>query len=348
MTAKIVRIGEKTIGRDCAVLIQSMTNTDTKDIEGTVLQIRELEKAGCEAVRISIPDVESAKCISQIKEQISIPLIADIHFDHKLALMAIEEGIDKIRLNPGNIGADWKVREVALAAKDKAVPIRVGVNWGSVPTKLKHTDSPEAIMVDLAEAEISLLDECGFDDIVVSLKASSVPIMVEANRVFSRKYDYPLHLGITEAGLAQVGTIKSAIGIGMLLAEGIGDTIRVSLTGDPVMEIPVAKSILEALQIRHFKGVKIVSCPTCARKRIEVEHIAKAISEKLADIEEDITVAVMGCEVNGPGEAREADIGVAGGKGYAILFEKGEIIGRIDQEKLIDEFIERIRGLSGI
>ncbi len=340
---KEIQIGNKMIGGGNPVLIQSMTNTNTIDVHATTEQIKSLEKVGCEAVRIAIPDEESANKIPEIKKMITIPLIADIHFDYKLALKSIEKGIDKLRLNPGNIGADWKVKEVAEAARDNNIPIRVGVNWGSVPEKLKKQDKPEKIMAELAEKEIQILEKTNFYQIVVSLKASSVSLMIDANRYLSERCDYPLHLGVTEAGLPAEGSIKSAIGIGTLLSEGIGDTIRVSLTGNPIQEIPIAKSILEALNLREFGGVKIISCPTCARTRIDVESIAREVNIRLSEIDDDITVAIMGCEVNGPGEAREADIGIAGGKGYGILFEKGKVKVRIDEKNMIDDFVGRVK-----
>ncbi len=343
-------IGKIGIGGKWPVSIQTMTNTDTRDVAATVSQINEVEKAGCEIVRLGIPDLESAEKIAEIKVLTRLPIVCDIHFDHRLALKCLEMGADKLRINPGNIGAEWKVREVAKACIDRGIPIRVGVNWGSVPEKDKSSGPPEEVMVTMAERNIDQLEKAGFEDIVISLKASNVPLMVKANRLFRQRYDFPLHLGVTEAGMPGEGTVKSAIGIGSLLLDGIGDTIRVSLTGNPVNEVIAAKSILKATGLRGFPGLNLVSCPTCARKRMDVEYIASQMIKRLSDIKEELTLAVMGCEVNGPGEAREADIGIAGTVDGVIIFVKGELRerlrGKID-ESLLDEMERIIRDMSG-
>ena len=332
-----VKVGNLVIGGGNKVIIQSMTNTTTSDVKKTVAQIKELEKAGCELVRMTINNLEAAQAIKEIKKRVSIPLVADIHFDYKLALAAMENGIDKLRINPGNIGSDENVEKVVKMAKEKKIPIRIGVNSGSIEKDiLKKYGKPTAEgMVESAMYHINLLEKYDFHDIVISLKASNVKMMVEAYRKINELVDYPLHLGVTEAGTAFQGTVKSAIGIGSLLVDGIGDTIRVSLTENPVEEIKVAKEILKVLGLRE--GVEIVSCPTCGRTQIDLIGLAKKVEKEFGNIEKNIKIAVMGCVVNGPGEAKEADIGVAGGKGEGLLFKKGEIVKKVKEEEIIPE-----------
>ena len=332
-----IKIGNLYIGGENPIIIQSMTNTATEDVEKTVAQIKELEKAGCELVRITVNTEKAAEAIKEIKKQINIPLVADIHFDYKLALKAMENGIDKLRINPGNIGDDEKVRLVVEKAKELNVPIRIGVNSGSVEKKIleKYGRVTADGMVESAMYHVNLLEKYGFNNIVISLKASNVKMMVDAYRKISELVDYPLHLGVTEAGTEFQGTVKSAIGIGSLLVDGIGNTIRVSLTENPVEEIKVAKEILKVLGLRE--GVEIVSCPTCGRTQIDLIGLAKKVEKEFGNIEKNIKIAVMGCVVNGPGEAKEADIGVAGGKGEGLLFKKGEIVKKVKEEEIIPE-----------
>lgn len=344
---RVVKAGNVLIGGDNPVVIQSMCNTDTRDVSATVSQIKALEKAGCEMVRVAVPDMIAAQAIGKIKEQISIPLVADIHFDYKLAVEAMAQGIDKIRINPGNIGSKEKVRIVADMAKEKGIPIRIGVNSGSLQKDLLkkfggHV-TPEA-MVESALSHVKILEECDFRDIVISIKSSNVPFSIEAYSLLSQAVDYPLHLGITEAGTVYSGTVKSAVGIGSILAMGIGDTIRVSLTGDPTEEIKAAKEILKSLELRKF-GVEMISCPTCGRTQIDLISLAQQVEEKCRNINKDIKVAVMGCAVNGPGEAREADIGIAGGHGEGLVFKKGEILKKVPENELLDTLMEEIEKL---
>lgn len=332
-----IKIGNLYIGGENPIIIQSMTNTPTEDVEKTVAQIKELEKAGCELVRVTVNTEKAAEAIKEIKKQINIPLVADIHFDYKLALKAMENGTDKLRINPGNIGDDEKVRLVVEKAKELNVPIRIGVNSGSVEKKIleKYGRVTADGMVESAMYHVNLLEKYGFNNIIISLKASNVKMMVDAYRKISELVDYPLHLGVTEAGTEFQGTVKSAIGIGSLLVDGIGNTIRVSLTENPVEEIKVAKEILKVLGLRE--GVEIVSCPTCGRTQIDLIGLAKKVEKEFGNIEKNIKIAVMGCVVNGPGEAKEADIGVAGGKGEGLLFKKGEIIKKVKEEEIIPE-----------
>ena len=341
---KIVKAGNLTLG-DGNIYIQSMLNRRSDDIEGSVEQAVELETVGCEIVRAAIPDMNAVKLIPAIKEKINIPLVADIHFDYRLALAAVEAGIDKVRINPGNIGSADRVKAVADACANKGVPIRIGVNSGSVekPLLAKYGGPTAEALVESALNHAKLLNDADFDDIVISIKSSNVNTMIEAYRLLSSKCDYPLHLGVTEAGTERSGLIKSAIGIGSLLHDGIGDTIRVSLTADPVREIYAAKDILKALGKRG--GVEIVSCPTCGRTRINLIELADKITAATANIDKNIKVAVMGCVVNGPGEAKEADIGIAGGIGEAILFKKGEIIRKIKEENIVEELLSEIEKL---
>lgn len=337
-----VMVGNVPVGGGAPVSIQSMTNTPTCDVNATVAQIHALEDAGCEIVRVAVPDEESADALKSIKKQIRIPIVADIHFDYRLALKAMENGADKIRINPGNIGDRERVKKVVEVAKERNIPIRIGVNAGSLEKNItqKYGLTPRA-MVESALEHARILEELDFYDIVFSLKASSVPMTIAAYRLMSEKTDYPLHIGVTEAGTLFRGTIKSCVGLGCLLAEGIGDTIRVSLTGDPREEVRVGQELLRSLGLLEG-GVEFVSCPTCGRCQIDLIKIASEVEERLGKIDKSIKVAVMGCAVNGPGEAREADIGIAGGKNEALLFKKGEIIRKIPQDKIVDELMEEI------
>ncbi len=343
---RAVKVGGVQIGGGAAVSIQSMCNTDTRDAVATANQILRLEKAGCEIIRVAVPDMEAAEAISKIKSMIHIPLVADIHFDYRLALKCIENGIDKVRINPGNIGDKERVKLVADAAKANGIPIRIGVNGGSLEKRLveKYGGATADALVESAMGHIEILDSVNFSDMVVSIKVSNVPVMLEAYRKFSERCDIPLHVGVTESGTERLGTIKSSIGIGTLLSEGIGDTIRVSLTADPVKEVCAAKDILRILGERSG-GIEFVSCPTCGRTQIDLIKIASEVEERLADVEKDIKVAVMGCIVNGPGEARDADIGIAGGKGEGIIFKKGEILRKIPEDKIVDELIAEVAKL---
>lgn len=336
--SRVVKVGNLLIGGGNPIVIQSMTNTTTSDVEATVNQIKKLEAAGCQMVRMTINNEEAAKAIGEIKKRVDVPLCADIHFDYKLALLAIENGIDKLRINPGNIGSDENIKAVVEKTKEKNIPIRIGVNSGSIEKHiLEKYGKPTADgMVESAMYHINLLEKNGFNDIVVSLKASNVKMMVEAYRKISKLIDYPLHLGVTEAGTAFQGTVKSAIGIGALLVDGIGDTIRVSLTEDPVEEIKVAKEILKVLGLIEA-GVEIVSCPTCGRTEIDLIGLAKKVEKEFENENRKIKIAVMGCVVNGPGEAREADYGVAGGKGVGVLFKKGQIVKKVDESEILIE-----------
>ncbi len=327
------------------VYIQSMLNTKSTDIDGSVRQAVELEKAGCEIIRAAIPDKDAIALIPAIKSAVNIPLVADIHFDYRLALSAVDAGIDKIRINPGNIGDPDRVKAVANACANKNIPIRIGVNSGSVEKEiLKKFDgpTPEAL-VESAMGHVKILNRFDFDDIVISIKSSDVRNMIQAYRKMAQTADYPLHLGVTEAGTERMGIIKSSIGIGSLLADGIGETIRVSLTGDPVREVYAARDILKSLGLRG--GPQLVSCPTCGRTRIDLIGLANQVEKELAGIQKDIKVAVMGCIVNGPGEAKEADIGIAGGEGCAVLFKKGEIIKKVPESDILSELMKEINNL---
>lgn len=340
---KQINIGGVPMGGGAKITVQSMTNTKTGDVAATVAQIHELEDAGCDIIRVAVPDSEAAQAIKEIKKQIKIPLVADIHFDYRLALESIKNGADKIRLNPGNIGGAERVAAVAAAAKDRGVPIRIGVNGGSLDKELfeKYKSPTAEAIVESAGKHIKMLEDCDFGDIAVSLKTSDVCKTIEAYKLFSAKYNYPLHVGITESGSRFKGTVKSSVGIGAILAMGIGDTIRVSLTGSPVEEVKVGCEILKSLGLAE-KGVEIISCPTCGRTRVNLAAIADEIADKTAKINKNITVAVMGCAVNGPGEAREADLGVACGKGEGLLFKKGEIIGKVKENEIVPKLMEMI------
>lgn len=337
-----VKVGGVAIGGGAPIPVQSMLSVPSTDIEGSVRQAVELERAGCEILRVAIPDMSAVRLISAIKEKIGIPLVADIHFDYKLALEAVAAGIDKVRINPGNIGGDDRVKAVAKACREKNIPIRVGVNDGSLEKHIlaKYGHPTAAALVDSAMYHASLLQKFDFNDIVVSMKASSVDRTVEAYEIAATRCDFPLHLGITHAGTARMGLIKSAIGIGGLLQKGIGDTIRVSLSADPTEEIRAGIDILKAVDLRG--GAKVIACPTCGRTRIDLIPLANRVEAALADCKKDITVAVMGCAVNGPGEARGADIGVAGGVGEGLIFRKGEILRKVPEENLLDELLAEI------
>lgn len=343
MREKIVKIGNLHIGGGFPVAIQSMCNTKTENVDATVAQILALEAAGCEIVRVAVPTMEAAEAIKKIKSQIHIPLVADIHFDYRLALAAIENGVDKIRLNPGNIGSRERVAQVVSLAKDKGVPIRIGVNGGSLDKEIyqKHGGITPEALVESALHHVEILDALNFSDIVISLKASDIKLTVESYRLLSKTVPHPLHLGITEAGTQYTGTIKSAIGIGILLYDGIGSTIRVSLTDDPVEEVKAAKKILEVMELRRF-GIKMISCPTCGRTEVDLVRIAKELEARVAGIDKNITLAVMGCAVNGPGEAKEADLGIAGGKNEFLLFKKGLVIRKLKEEEVVAAVLAEI------
>ncbi|MBQ6464642.1 MAG: flavodoxin-dependent (E)-4-hydroxy-3-methylbut-2-enyl-diphosphate synthase [Oscillospiraceae bacterium] len=338
-----IRVGGLAIGGGAPIPVQSMCNTKTWDVEATAAQIAALQAAGCELVRLAVPDVRSAEAISAIKERTELPLVADIHFDYRLALLCAERGIDKIRINPGNIGGEEKVRAVAEACRKRGIPIRIGVNAGSLEQRLleKYGHPCAEALVESAADHAALLEKFGFEDICLSLKCSSVPLTIAAYRLASERFDYPLHLGVTETGTAWNGTIQSAVGIGTLLSEGIGDTIRVSLTADPVEEVRAGIAILKAAGLRRG-GVKFISCPTCGRTEIDLIGLATEAEARLQHVERDITVAVMGCVVNGPGEAREADYGIAGGVGKGLLFKKGRVVGTYPCERLCDALLEMI------
>lgn len=341
MSKKKVKVGNLTLG-DGKIYIQSMLNIPAEKVDETVRQAVALEKAGCEIVRAAIPTIEDVRLIPAIKDKVNIPLVADIHFDYRIALAAVEAGVDKVRINPGNIGGTDRVKAVADACRRKNVPIRIGVNSGSLERKLLEkygSPTPEAL-VESALGHVKLLNDCDFDDIVISIKSSDVRLMIAAYRLLVQQVDYPLHLGVTEAGTERMGLVKSAVGIGSLLCDGIGDTIRVSLTADPVREIYAAKDILRACDMGG--GVQIVSCPTCGRTKIALIPLAEQVEKLCADIDKPIKVAVMGCVVNGPGEAREADIGIAGGNGEGILFKKGKILRKVPEDRLLEELRKEI------
>lgn len=338
-----IHIGDKVIGGGSPILIQSMTNTRTEDVKSTVEQIHRLEKAGCEIIRCTVPTMEAARAIREIKKQISIPLVADIHFDYKMAVAAIENGADKIRINPGNIGGEDKVAAVVNAARERNIPIRVGVNSGSLEKELveKYHGVTAMGIVESALHKVHMIERLGYENMVISIKSSDVLMCVEAHELLAKQTDYPLHVGITESGTIISGNIKSSIGLGLILHQGIGDTIRVSLTGDPVEEIKSAKLILRTLGLRKG-GIEVVSCPTCGRTKIDLIGLANQVENMVAEFPLDIKVAVMGCAVNGPGEAREADIGIAGGIGEGLLIKKGEIIKKVPEEQLLSVLREEL------
>ena len=340
---RTVQIGDRVIGGGNPVLIQSMTNTATEDVEATVAQILRLEQAGCEIIRCTVPNMEAARALAKIKEQIHIPLVADIHFDYKMAIAAIENGADKIRINPGNIGSRENVTAVVAAAKERNIPIRVGVNSGSLERELveKYHGVTAQGIVESALDKVGIIEELGYDNLVISIKSSDVMMCVEAHELLAKQTNYPMHVGITESGTVASGNIKSAVGLGIILHQGIGDTIRVSLTGDPVEEIKSARLILRTLGLRKG-GIEVVSCPTCGRTKIDLIGLATQVEEMVADIPLDIKVAVMGCAVNGPGEAKEADIGIAGGIGEGLLIKKGEIVKKVPEAGLLDTLREEL------
>ena len=343
--SKKLFVGSVPIGGDAPVVIQSMTISDTRDVVSTVKQIKELADAGCEIVRVAVPDKEAAMRLGEIKKNSPVPIIADIHFDWRLALEAIKQGVDALRLNPGNIGDHKRVKEVVKSAKDKKIPIRIGVNAGSLDAKwgsIYGADRVHEAMVASALEHVKILEDLDFDLIKISLKASDVPVMLEAYRLIATKVNYPLHLGVTEAGTPKGGTIKSCVGIGTLLAEGIGDTIRVSLTGNPLNEVEVAKGILKSLGLKQ-EGLNLVSCPSCGRMELNgFEEMAKTVEEKLKNLKKPITVAVMGCVVNGPGESKAADIGIAGGNGKGVIYKKGEVFKVLPEEQLLPALLDEI------
>lgn len=338
-----VFVGRVQVGGGAPISVQSMTKTDTRDPAATVGQINQLAEDGCEIIRAAVPDREAAAALPEILRGIDIPLVADIHFDHRLALEAIKAGVDGLRINPGNIGSRNKVEEVVRAAQGRGIPIRIGVNAGSLEKELLAKFggvTPEA-MVESAMRHVNILEELNFSNIKLSLKASNVPLMLEAYRLMSEKVDYPLHLGVTESGTLRCGAVKSAVGIGILLAEGIGDTIRVSLTGHPGHEVRVGFDILKTLGLRS-RGAEIISCPTCGRTEIDLIKIAEEVEEKLQRLDRPLKIAIMGCVVNGPGEAREADVGIAGGKGFGIIFRKGEVLRKVPEDSLVEELLKEI------
>lgn len=338
MKTREIQIGSVTIGGNHPIAIQSMTNTKTQNVKATVAQILKLEQAGCQIIRCTVPDMEAAKAFSEIKKQIHIPLVADIHFDYRLAIAAMENGADKIRINPGNIGSAQKLKAVVDAARERNIPIRVGVNSGSLEKELleKYHGVTAEGLVESALDKVRMIEEYGYRNLVISIKSSDVMMCVRAHELIAAQTDYPLHVGITEAGTVTSGNIKSAIGLGLILHQGIGDTIRVSLTGDPVEEIKSAKLILRTLGLRKG-GVEVVSCPTCGRTSIDLIHLANEVEALVSDIPLNIKVAVMGCVVNGPGEAREADLGICGGKGVGLIIRRGEVLRRVPEERLLEE-----------
>ena len=343
---RLVNIGGVWIGGDKPIAIQSMCNTDTRDVKSTVNQILSLEEAGCEIIRVAIPDMEAAQAVGEIKKQIHIPLVVDIHFDYRLALESMRQGADKVRINPGNIGDRDRVKQVVDLAKERHIPIRIGVNGGSLEKNLlqKYCSPTADALVESALGHVRILNELDFYDTVVSIKVSDVPTMLKAYQKFDEISDIPLHIGVTEAGTLMQGTIKSSVGIGALLAQGIGDTMRVSLTDDPVEEIRAAYSIQKVLGMRK-EGATLVSCPTCGRTRIDLIPIANEVEKRIQNIKKPIKVAVMGCAVNGPGEEREADIGIAGGDGVGIIFSHGEILRKVPQDKIVEELMKEIEKL---
>ncbi len=341
-TTKKIMLGEVGVGGDSPITIQSMTNTDTKDVSSTVRQILQLEEAGCDIIRSAVNDEEDARALKLIRKQIHIPMVSDIQYDYRLAIAAVENDTDALRINPGNIGSRWKVEEVVRACKEKKIPIRIGTNSGSVKAEFLekyHGVNVNSLVYSTME-EVKILEDMDFTDICISIKSSDVRTMISCYREISKLTSYPLHLGVTEAGSAYRGTVKSAIGIGTLLEEGIGDTIRVSLTEDPIKEIEAGKEILLSLGLK--RGLNIISCPTCARTKIDLISLTHSVEDALKGVKKDLTVAIMGCPVNGPGEAREADIGVAGGRGEGILFRKGQIVSKVSEEEIIPALLKMI------
>lgn len=343
---KKIKVGNIFVGGDSPITVQSMTNTDTRNIHATIEQIRKLEENHCDIIRCAVPDMEAAIALKEIIKNINIPLVADIHFDYRLALESIKSGVSALRINPGNIGSIERIKTVAMAAKDCCIPIRIGVNSGSLEKDLleKYKKVTPEALVESALRHVKILEDINFNDIAISIKASDVPMMIDSYRMISKQVHYPLHLGVTEAGTLWRGTIKSSIGIGTLLSEGVGDTIRVSLTGDPVEEVRVGREILKSLGFIN-SGVQFISCPTCGRTQIDLIKIAKEVEDKLKQCDKDIKVAIMGCAVNGPGEAREADIGIAGGVNEALIFKKGKIIKKVNEESVVEELLKEIENM---
>ncbi|OGC23764.1 4-hydroxy-3-methylbut-2-en-1-yl diphosphate synthase [candidate division WOR-1 bacterium RIFOXYB2_FULL_42_35] len=345
---KKIKVGNLEIGGGNPIAVQSMTKTNTADIDATVAQIKALEDAGCQIVRCAVPDRESALALKEIKRQINIPLVADIHFNHEYALIAAEAGVDKLRINPGNIGDEDKIKAIVAAAKAHKIPIRVGVNSGSLERKIRQKYDGHVTaegLVKSAMINISLLEKFDFHDIVVSIKATSVPTTIKAYELIAKKIDYPLHVGLTEAGIPRVGIVRSGVGIGAVLAHGIGDTIRVSLTGDPVEEVRIGYEILKSLELT-FHGITVISCPTCGRTDIDVSKIASEIEEKTRYIKQPLTVAIMGCEVNGPGEAADADVGLAGGRGVGLIFREGEVVRKVPEAEMVAALLDEIESMA--
>ena len=344
---RAIRLGKVTVGGGAEISVQSMTNSDTRDVKKTLRQIGRLEKAGCEIIRVGVPDMDAARGLGKIRAGMTVPLVADIHFDHKLALEAVKQGVDGLRLNPGNIGTASKVREVTRVALEKSVPIRIGVNSGSVEKKLlrKYGGGTAEAMVESALSHIAILEKADFNLIKVSLKASDVTRTIDAYRMLSTRVDYPLHVGVTEAGTLVRGCVKSAIGIGVLLTEGIGDTIRVSLSAPPEREVEAGFAILRSLELRRW-GVDLISCPTCSRTAIDLLALATKVEKAVSGIRAPLRVAVMGCVVNGPGEAKEADVGIAGGKGRGILFKKGQVVGTYEEKDLLRALLDEIQNIT--
>lgn len=344
--SKQIQVGSVAVGGGAPVSIQSMCNTPTQDVAATVSQILRLEKAGCEIIRVAVPDQDAARAVGEIKRRIHIPLVCDIHFDYKLALLCAEQGVDKIRINPGNIGSKDRVRAVADACRERGIPIRIGVNGGSLEKDLlaKYGGVTAEALVESALGHVRLLNDCNFDDICISVKCSDVPVNMQAYQLLRRRTDYPLHLGVTEAGTPTMGILKSAMGIGGLLCLGLGDTVRVSLTADPAEEVRAAKQILSAAGVRRF-GPNLISCPTCGRTKYDMIPIAREVERRLEGCEKNITVAVMGCVVNGPGEAAAADVGIAGGKGEGLVFRRGKILYKVPEDKLVDALMNEIEKL---
>lgn len=342
-----VKVGSLTIGGNSPVSVQSMTKTTTADTKSTVKQIKELEAAGCQIIRVAVKDMDDANALKEIKNQIYVPLVADIHFDYRLALKAIESGVDKLRINPGNIGSLDRIKMVVKEAKDRGIPIRIGVNGGSLDKEIlqKYGHPSAEALVESAMKHVEILRDLEFEDILISIKSTDVPKTISAYKLLSSKVDYPLHVGITESGIPKTGIIKSAVGIGSLLSQGIGDTIRVSLTGSPVEEVRVGFEILKSLDL-YSKGITIVSCPTCGRTSFDLEKVVNEIEEKTRHIEVPLKIAIMGCAVNGPGEAAEADLGLAGGVGEAILFRKGEIIKKVKEADMVEELLKEIESMG--
>ncbi|MCL2228402.1 MAG: flavodoxin-dependent (E)-4-hydroxy-3-methylbut-2-enyl-diphosphate synthase [Firmicutes bacterium] len=345
---RVINVGKIKMGGESPIVIQSMTNTPTKDIRATVAQIKALESVGCELVRVAVPCLDSAKAISEIKKQINIPIEADIHFDYKLAVESIRHGADKIRINPGTLGGLDKIKHVVDVAKEYKIPIRVGLNSGSVEKDIlkKHGGVTAEGLTESTERSVKILEDLGFYDICISVKCSNVPMTIETNLLLAKKFDYPIHIGITESGTIRSGSIKSAVRLGTLLHHGIGDTIRVSLTGDPVEEIYYCKQILSALDLRKF-GVEVISCPTCARTEVDLIPIANEVEKQCAGINKHIKVAVMGCAVNGPGEASQSDIGIACGRGQGVLFKNGKVLKTVSENKMVDELMKEINKMAG-